>query len=120
MSVPSTGNYQPGGIAIGRDGSEAGFPSAYWYYDNVVIDYVTAKFPIVPGAPKSLVSIAVTPANPSIAKSATQQFTATGTYSDGRTQNLTNSVSWTSSNTSVGTISNTGLASGVMRDGNIQ
>jgi hypothetical protein len=113
MSVPSTGNYQPGGIAIGRDGSEAGFPSAYWYYDNVVIDYVTAKFPIVPGAPKSLVSIAVTPANPSIAKGATQQFTATGTYSDGSTQNLTNSVSWTSSNTSLGTISNTGLASGV-------
>jgi hypothetical protein len=113
MSVPSTGNYQPGGIAIGRDGSEAGFPSAYWYYDNVVIDYVTAKFPIVPGAPKSLVSIAVTPANPSIAKGATQQFTATGTYSDGSTQNLTNSVSWTSSNTSLSTISNTGLASGV-------
>ena len=113
MSAPSTGNYQPGGIAIGRDGSEPGFPSAYWYYDNVVIDYVTAKFPIVPGAPKSLVSIAVTPANPSIAKGSTQQFTATGTYSDGSTQNLTNSVSWTSSNTSVGTISNTGLASGV-------
>ena len=38
----------------------------------------------------SLVSIAVTPANPSIAKGTTQQFTATGTYSDSSTQNLTN------------------------------
>ncbi len=37
----------------------------------------------------TLQSIAVTPANPSIAKGATQQFTATGTYSDGTTQNLT-------------------------------
>ena len=37
----------------------------------------------------TLQSIAVTPANPSIAKGLTQQFTATGTYSDSSTQNLT-------------------------------
>ena len=58
----------------------------------------------------TLVSIAITPANPSIAVGATQQFTATGTYSDGSTQNLTSSVAWTSSATSVATVSNTGLA----------
>lgn len=40
----------------------------------------------------TLVSIAVTPTSPSIAKGLTQQFTATGTYSDNSTQNLTNSV----------------------------
>ena len=50
----------------------------------------------------SLVSIAVTPANPSIGKGATQQFTATGTYSDSSTQNLTSSVTWSSTNTAVG------------------
>jgi hypothetical protein len=61
----------------------------------------------------TLVSIAVTPANPSIATSATQQFTATGTYSDSTTQNLTGSVTWSSSNTSKATISTGGLASGV-------
>ena len=33
----------------------------------------------------TLVSIAVTPANPSIAKGTTQQFTATGTYTDSST-----------------------------------
>jgi hypothetical protein len=60
----------------------------------------------------TLVSIAVTPANPSIAKNGTQQFTATGTYSDNSTQNLTSSVTWSSANTSVATISKTGLASG--------
>src|SRR5208282_3344246 len=61
----------------------------------------------------TLVSIAVTPANPSIASGATQQFTATGTYSDGIQQNLTSSVGWTSTNTAVATISSAGLATGV-------
>jgi len=65
----------------------------------------------------NLVSIAVTPANPSIAKGTTQQFTAIGTYSDASTQNITSSVTWSSSNTSSATISNAaggnGLASGV-------
>jgi trimeric autotransporter adhesin len=60
-----------------------------------------------------LVSIAVTPSNSSIAGGTTQQFTATGTYSDGSTQNLTSSVAWTSTNTAVATISTGGLATGV-------
>ena len=60
-----------------------------------------------------LVSIVVTPANPSIAKGATQQFTATGTYSDNSTQNLTSSVTWSSSSTAVATINAAGLATGV-------
>src|SRR5271157_4496927 len=38
---------------------------------------------------RSLVSIAVTPANPSLAAGQQQQFTATGTYTDGSQQNLT-------------------------------
>ncbi len=54
----------------------------------------------------SLVSIAVTPANPSILAGSTQQFTATGTYSDSSTQNLTSTVTWSSSTTNVATISN--------------
>ena len=61
----------------------------------------------------SLVSIAVTPANPSIGKGATQQFTATGTYSDNSTQNLTSSVTWGSTNTAAATITSAGLATGV-------
>ncbi len=62
--------------------------------------------------PATLVSIAVTPANPSMPKGSTQQFTAAGTYSDGSTQNLTNSVTWTSSSTSIATITSGGLATG--------
>ncbi len=61
----------------------------------------------------TLVSIAVTPANPSIVTGTTQQFTATGTYSDGTMQNLTSSVTWSSSNTAVATIASAGLGTGV-------
>jgi IPT/TIG domain/Bacterial Ig-like domain (group 2)/Putative Ig domain/FG-GAP-like repeat len=53
----------------------------------------------------TLQSIAVTPANPTIAEGATQQFTAIGTFSDGSTQNLTSSVTWSSSSTAVATMS---------------
>ncbi|HET8637700.1 MAG TPA: Ig-like domain-containing protein, partial [Acidobacteriaceae bacterium] len=55
-----------------------------------------------PGEPNSpsLSSIAVTPATPSIAVGATQQFTATGTYTDGSEKNITASVIWTSSTAS--------------------
>ncbi len=65
------------------------------------------------GGGPTLVSIAVTPVNPSISTGNQQQFTATGTYSDGSRQNLTNSVTWTSSVPSVATISSSGLATGV-------
>lgn len=61
----------------------------------------------------ALTSIAVTPANPSIAKGSTQQFTATGTFSDTSTQNITSSVTWTSSRAAVATISGAGLATGI-------
>jgi trimeric autotransporter adhesin len=61
----------------------------------------------------TLASIAVTPANPSIPRGATQQFMAIGTFTDDSTQNLTGSVSWSSSNTAQATISSTGLATAV-------
>ena len=46
------------------------------------------EFPVISTAP-TLVSLAVTPVNPSVALGLTQQFTATGTYSNGSAQNLT-------------------------------
>jgi uncharacterized protein YjdB len=63
--------------------------------------------------PPTLVSISVSPANPTVAIGQNQQFTAQGTYSDGSNQNLTNSVLWNSSQAAVASISNTGLASGL-------
>ncbi len=65
----------------------------------------------------TLVSIAVTPVNPTIGTTSTEQFTATGTFSDNSTQDLTTTVTWNSSNTGVATVSNStgtnGLASAV-------
>jgi plastocyanin len=61
----------------------------------------------------TLQSIAVTPASPSIGKGGSQQFTATGNFSNGTTQNLTSSVVWASAPASVATITAGGLATGV-------
>jgi hypothetical protein len=63
-------------------------------------------------ATKTLVSLALSPINPSISKGAVQQFTATGTYSDGSAQDLTTSAAWTSSDTAVAAISNAAGSSG--------
>jgi hypothetical protein len=57
----------------------------------------------------TLSSITITPASPSIAPGATEQFTATGTYSNGTKQDLTTSVAWSSSDTTDAPIGNTGL-----------
>ncbi|HYG36545.1 MAG TPA: DUF4082 domain-containing protein, partial [Clostridia bacterium] len=60
-----------------------------------------------------LTSIAITPANPGVQLGATQQFSATGTYADGSTKDLTSQVGWNSSSTAVATINASGLATGV-------
>jgi hypothetical protein len=62
----------------------------------------------------TLSSIAVTPADPSVTAAADEQFTATGTYSDGSTADLTTSATWSSSDEAVATIvSTSGLATAV-------
>jgi 6-phosphogluconolactonase (cycloisomerase 2 family) len=69
--------------------------------------------PTTPGG-KTLKSIAVTPATPaSIKVGATQQFTATGTFSDSTTADISSTVTWTSGTPATATISATGLATGV-------
>jgi uncharacterized protein YjdB len=57
-------------------------------------------------------SIAITPANASIAKGRTLQFAAVGRYTDGSTADLTTVVTWKSSATSLATITTGGLAKG--------
>ena len=61
----------------------------------------------------ALVSIQVTPVNPSIPAGRTQQFTATGTFSDGTLRDLTATATWSSSSTSVARITNGGIQSGL-------
>jgi uncharacterized protein YjdB len=61
----------------------------------------------------TLQSIAVTATSLTIAIGSTQQFKATGTYSDSSTKDITNSVTWSSDNTAAATVSSSGLATGV-------
>ena len=66
--------------------------------------------PGVGGPSRSLVSIAITPANAALLLGTLQQFTATGTYSDHSSQDITDSVTWSSSDISVASIAGGGLA----------
>lgn len=58
----------------------------------------------------SLSSLSVSPTNPNLPAGVTQQFTATATYSDGTSYDLTSQVAWSSSDPSVATINSSGLA----------
>ncbi|MCH8833098.1 MAG: Ig-like domain-containing protein [Thaumarchaeota archaeon] len=66
----------------------------------------------ITASPPTLVSISISPVNPSITEGSTQQFTATGTYSDDTNQVLTD-VTWSSSLTTIATIDGGGLATGI-------
>lgn len=63
----------------------------------------------------TLRSIAITPLNTSNALNSRLQLTATGTYSNNATQNITTSVTWSSGNTSLATVgASTGLVTPVV------
>ena len=62
----------------------------------------------------TLSSITIAPnLPPSLTMGSTQQFTATGNYSDGSTKDISSQITWTSSNSAAATISSTGLANGI-------
>ncbi|HUN87207.1 MAG TPA: Ig-like domain-containing protein [Terriglobales bacterium] len=57
----------------------------------------------------TVTSIAVTPVDPSVPLGTLQQFTATGTFSDGTIQDITGTVTWSTSKQSVMSITTSGL-----------
>ena len=63
----------------------------------------------IPATP-TLQSISVTPGNASVAAGLTQQFTATGTFSDGSMKPLTTGVTWSTSDATLATVDGNGLA----------
>ncbi|WP_155827552.1 beta strand repeat-containing protein [Limisalsivibrio acetivorans] len=104
-SVASVGNTQgvdkglATGIVAGSTNIEA------------TLDGITGTTPLqVTGLP--LIDITVTPADPSILTGANIQFTATGTYSDFSTEDISNSCTWVMDNTDIATVDATGLATG--------
>ena len=98
-----------GGNGVYAYGASSAFPNQTWNVANYWVDVVFQARSL-----PTLMSITVTPVDSSILTGALQQFTATGIYSDGSTQNLSSQVTWTSSTTAVATINNTsGLAMGI-------
>jgi uncharacterized protein YjdB len=65
--------------------------------------------------PPALTTIAITPASLSIPMGASQQLTATATYTDGTSGNVTSSVSWSATPTSVVVVGTAGLAQSVSK-----
>jgi uncharacterized protein YjdB len=61
----------------------------------------------------TLVSLAIAPLASSMPAGAVKQFTATGTFSDNSTEDMTNSVLWSSSDASTATVDNSGLATSI-------
>jgi uncharacterized protein YjdB len=59
----------------------------------------------------------VTPVNPSITVNGNQQFTATGTFSDGSKQDITKQVHWTTLPSNIATVDSNGLATGIASGG---
>lgn len=103
-----------GGYYFKTDGSNV-LPDSCFYITNNTTNVKSTCYPLSgiktsSSAQASLTSITVTPTNQSITSGAMQQFTATGTYSDSTTKDITTSVTWGSSNTGNATISTSGLA----------
>ncbi len=61
----------------------------------------------------TLVSVAITPANSSVTAGSTQQFTATGTFSDSTTQDVTINSHWSSTVPTVATVANAPVHAGL-------
>jgi hypothetical protein len=57
----------------------------------------------------TLKSLSVTPTSATVIQGQTRQLTATGTYDDNSTKDLTGSASWTTSNSAVANVNSSGL-----------
>jgi uncharacterized protein YjdB len=79
---------------------------------SAVASGVTGTTTVVVGT-GTLVSVAITPADSSVTVGATQQFTATGTFSDGTTQDVTINAHWSSTVPTVATIANAPVRAGL-------
>ncbi len=115
----SNGDYSISGVASGtytlREVLKAGYsqtaPSApgtdsvtITNGGNVTSDNFGDILPVLTG-------VSVTPVSPSIARGLTEQFEATGSYSDHVNRDITSQVTWASENIAVATISTNGAAS---------
>ncbi|MDX7854501.1 Ig-like domain-containing protein [Aeromonas caviae] len=77
------------------------------------LDGVTSNTVLVTVTDAVLTAIQVTPPSVSVSKGQTRQLTATATYSDNTTANVTGSVAWLPDDTATATVTTNGLLTGV-------
>ena len=87
-------------------------PNAYPDSGLIIGGFNYVPITVVNARPATLQSIAVTPNNPTVTVGKSKQLTATGSYSDGSTQDLTAQATWQSSDPAKATVSSTGLVAG--------
>ena len=98
------------GVVPNAPYSAANFPRIATISATAGAAVATASLSVV--AP-NLKSIGVTPVAPAVLVGGSQRFTATGTYTDASTQDVTATVGWSSVPTATATISPLGVATGV-------
>ena len=103
-------------VSISTTGMATAIKSGHIYI-SASLNSVTGNIVVLRVA--ALLSVAVTPDSPDqLAVGSTLQFTAMGAYSDGTKADITSQVTWSSSDSKIGALSSTGLATG-NADGNI-
>lgn len=109
-----------GSVYIGGATTSSDFPVTPGAFQTTFIEGSDQKFGnpfsaalVAKFSNLSLTAITVTFTSNTIPTGTTDQFHATGTYSNGSSQDLTSLVTWTSSATDVATIDRTGLATGL-------
>ncbi len=80
---------------------------------SATVGMITASLPFEVTEAK-LVSILVKPNNPIAYPGFSEQLTATGSFTDGSTKNITDTVSWKAANSSIAVISNTSGSNGTI------
>jgi len=61
----------------------------------------------------TLTTLTVTPVTPSVVAGSTLQLTATGTYDDGSSKNVSGTASWSTSDATIATVNTAGLLTGI-------
>lgn len=112
-TADANGNYGFGSIAAGTYTITPAKSGLRFQPSSQSITVSGSSMTVNFSATPMLQSISISATSASILAGSSDQFSAVGTFSDGSTQNLTNSVAWTSSNPAVATVSGAGLATGV-------
>jgi len=100
-SAPSTATVSTLGLTTGVSQGTATISASYATVNASLVLNVIAP---------SLITAVVSPQNPVLPLGTAQQFTITGTYSDGSTRDITSSVVWSTFNPNVASIGANGVA----------